>query len=228
MRRAGTPARGPAGTDGGRQSSRNSQCPLLVDTQTDLIAQEVLAARERETQTLAQTGYQGPLPVSNLLAISGGSDSGAFGAGLLVGWTAAGTRPEFKLVTGVSTGALTAPFAFLGADWDAKLTTVFTTIKQPDIFTKRGITAAIFDDALADTTPLWKLVSHYVNQDMMAAIAREYARGRLLLIGTTDLDARRPVIWNIGAIAASGQPGSLDLFRKILLASAAIPAFFPR
>ena len=130
-------------------------------------------------------------------------------------------------MTGVSTGALTAPFAFLGPDWDAKLTAVFTTSKQSDIFTTRGLTAAIFNDALADTAPLWKLVSRYVDGDMLAAIAREYARGRLLLIGTTDLDARRPVIWNIGAIAASGQPGSLDLVRKILLASAAIPAFFP-
>ena len=130
-------------------------------------------------------------------------------------------------MTGVSTGGLTAPFAFLGPDWDAKLTAVFTMSKQSDIFIKRGITAAIFNDALADTAPLWTLVSRYADETMLAAIAREYARGRLLLIGTTDLDARRPVIWNIGAIAASGQPGSLDLFRKILLASASIPAFFP-
>jgi hypothetical protein len=196
---------------------------FFSDTQTEQLAQEVVAARQRE----AQTSHQRPLPVSNLLAISGGSDSGAFGAGLLVGWTAAGTRPEFKLVTGISTGALTAPFAFLGPDWDDKLTAVFTSVRQSDIFTKRGISAAIFNDALADTSPLWTLVSRYVDADMMAAIAREYGRGRLLLIGTTDLDARRPVVWNIGAIAASGQPGSLDLFRKILLASAAIPAFFP-
>jgi hypothetical protein len=200
---------------------------FFPDTQTELLAQEVTAAGQRETRILAQTGHHGPLPVANLLAISGGSDSGAFGAGLLVGWTAAGTRPEFKVVTGVSTGALTAPFAFLGPTWDDKLTAVFTTIRQSDIFTKRSITAAIFNDALADTSPLWTLVSRYVDADMLAAIAREYARGRLLLIGTTDLDARRPVIWNIGAIAASDQPGSLELFRKILLASASIPAFFP-
>ncbi len=200
---------------------------FFPDTQTEQMAQEALAARHREGQALARTGYQGPLPVSNLLAISGGSDSGAFGAGLLVGWTAAGTRPEFNVVTGISTGALTAPFAFLGPAWDARLTAVFTTVNQSDIFTHRGITAAIFNDAIADTSPLWKLVSRYVDQDMMAAIAREYARGRLLLIGTTDLDARRPVFWNIGAIAASGQPGALELIRKILLASAAIPAFFP-
>jgi hypothetical protein len=107
------------------------------------------------------------------------------------------------------------------------LTAVYTGIKSADVFEKRGFTAAIWNDAMSDTAPLWRLISRYVNQEMMAAIADEYAKGRLLLIGTTDLDARRPVIWNIGAIAASGQPQALDLFRKILLASAAIPAFFP-
>ena len=107
------------------------------------------------------------------------------------------------------------------------MTAVYTGIKPADVFEKRNFTAAIWNDAMTDTAPLWRLISRYVNQDMMAAIAGEYAKGRLLLIGTTDLDARRPVIWNIGAIAASGQPQALDLFRKILLASAAIPAFFP-
>jgi hypothetical protein len=197
------------------------------DTQIDLMAQETLAARNREIAALAQEGHHGPLPETDILAVSGGGADGAFGAGLLTGWTEAGTRPEFKLVTGVSTGALTAPFAFLGPAWDPQLTTVYTGIKPSDVFEKRGFTAAIWDDAMSDTAPLWRLISRYVNQEMLAAIAGEYAKGRLLLIGTTDLDARRPVIWNIGAIAASGQPQALDLFRKILLASAAIPAFFP-
>jgi predicted acylesterase/phospholipase RssA len=130
-------------------------------------------------------------------------------------------------VTGVSTGALTAPFAFLGPAWDSKLTAVYTQIKPADVFEQRGFTAAIWNDAMSDTTPLWRLISRFANQEMLAAIAGEYAKGRLLLIGTTDLDARRPVMWNIGAIAASGQPRALDLFRRILLASAAIPAVFP-
>jgi Patatin-like phospholipase len=197
------------------------------DTQIDLMAQETLAARNREAATLAQEDHRGPLPEANLLAVSGGGADGAFGAGLLTGWTEAGTRPEFKLVTGISTGALTAPFAFLGSAWDDKLTAVYTGIKPSDVFESRRATAAIWNDAMSDTAPLWRLISRFANQDMLDAIAREYAKGRLLLIGTTDLDARRPVIWNIGAIAASGQPQALDLFRKILLASAAIPAFFP-
>ncbi len=197
------------------------------DTQADLLAQDAVAALRREEADLAQSGYGGPLRTANLLAISGGGADGAFGAGLLTGWTEAGTRPEFKLVTGVSTGALTAPFAFLGPAWDPQLAAVYTKIKTADVFRERGLTAAIWNDAMYDTTPLWRLISRLANQEMLAAIAREYARGRVLLIGTTDLDAGRPVLWNIGAIAASGQPGALDLFRKILLASAAIPAFFP-
>ncbi|HQT78365.1 MAG TPA: patatin-like phospholipase family protein [Rhodopila sp.] len=200
---------------------------FFPDTQTDLIAREAFAARQREAATLARAGYHGPLPETNILAVSGGGANGAFGAGLLNGWTEAGTRPEFKLVTGVSTGALTAPFAFLGPAWDAALTAVYTGIKPTDVFRTRGFTAAIWNDAMSDTSPLFRLISRYANQDMLAAIARAYASGRLLMIGSTDLDARRPVIWNIGAIAASGQPNALDLFRKILLASAAIPAVFP-
>jgi hypothetical protein len=197
------------------------------DTQIDLLAAETLAARNREIAALAREGHDGPLPETNLLAVSGGGADGAFGAGLLTGWTEAGTRPEFKLVTGVSTGALTAPFAFLGPAWDPQLTAVYTGIKSADVFESRWFTAAIWDDAMSDTAPLWRLISRFANQEMLDAIAREYAKGRLLLIGTTDLDARRPVIWNIGAIAASGQPQALNLVRKILLASAAIPAFFP-
>ncbi len=191
------------------------------------MAQEVLAARNREAAFLAQEGYRGPLPEANLLSVSGGGADGAYGAGLITGWTRSGTRPEFKLVTGISTGALTAPFAFLGSAWDAKLTAVYTEIKPADIFQKRGLTAAIWNDALSDSSPLWRLISRFADQEMLAAIAREYAKGRLLLIGTTDLDAGRPLFWNIGVIAASGQPQALELFRKILLASAAIPAFFP-
>ena len=121
---------------------------------------------------------------------------------------------------------LIAPFAYLGPAYDKQLRDVYTTISADDVFSQRGLIGGIFDDAMADTTPLWKLISRYVDEPMMADIAREYQKGRLLLIGTTDLDAQRPVLWNIGAIAASGNPGSLDLVRKILRASSAIPGFF--
>jgi hypothetical protein len=166
------------------------------------------------------------LPPANYLAISGGGDNGAFGSGLLNGWTAAGTRPQFKGVTGVSTGALIAPLAFLGPDYDPVLREVYTNMTADRIFHFRGISAALFDDALADTTPLSKLIAKYVDQKMLDAIAAEYRKGRLLLIGTTNLDAQRPVIWNIGAIADSGKPGALELVQQILRASSAIPGAF--
>jgi hypothetical protein len=198
------------------------------DTQIDAMVQEALRATERERAALPGAAAPGGrLPPANFLALSGGSDDGAFGAGLLVGWTEAGTRPEFKLVTGVSTGALIAPFAFLGPEYDSKLRAVYTDVNPADIFEERSLLNALFNDAFADTAPLFRLISHYVDDAMLAAIAREYGKGRILLIGTTNLDQERPVLWNIGAIAASGKPGALDLIRKILLASASVPAVFP-
>ena len=167
------------------------------------------------------------MPPAHFLAISGGGENGAFGAGLLVGWTEAGERPEFKLVTGISTGALIAPFAFLGPAYDAQLKEVFTSISKEDIYRNRGLLMGVFSDALADTSPLFGLVAKLADQSMLDAIAAEYAKGRLLLIATTHLDARRPVAWNMGEIAASGDPKALHLFHSILVASAAIPGAFP-
>jgi hypothetical protein len=188
-------------------------------------AQEALA---REQTYLASTGHQGPLPPADFLTISGGGENGAFGAGLLVGWTAAGTRPTFKGVTGISTGALTAPFAFLGPAYDAKLREIYTSITAKDVMESRGlIDAVLFNDAMADNTPLRKTISKYFDQAVLDAIAAEHRKGRILLIGTTNLDAHRPIIWNIGKIAASGRPGSLELAQKIFLASAATPGVFP-
>jgi predicted acylesterase/phospholipase RssA len=159
--------------------------------------------------------------------VSGGSDNGAFGAGVLVGWSESGKRPSFKLVTGVSTGALIAPFAFLGPAYDTQLRAIYTGIAPDDVYETRGLLSAVFSDALTETHPRFRLISHYANEDMLAAIAHEYEKGRLLLIGATNLDVQRPVIWNIGAIAASGRPDALDLFRKILPASASVPGVFP-
>jgi hypothetical protein len=167
------------------------------------------------------------LPELQLLAVSGGGENGAFGAGLLCGWTVKGSRPTFDWVTGVSTGALTAPFAFLGSAYDPQLRTVYTGLSPGDVLTTRFLTAALFDDAMADNAPLYKTISRYLDERMMADIARAYDEGRLLLIGTTDLDAQVPVIWNIGAIAKSGHPRGLEVIRKVLLASAAIPGAFP-
>lgn len=182
--------------------------------------------------TFTESDFRRDFPSSydrphNYLAISGGGANGAYGAGLLVGWTASGTRPEFNMVTGVSTGALTAPFAFLGADYDEKLKTVYTTTTTKDIVTKRNPIAAAFSDSMADTTPLKKLIAKYIDSEMIVDIAREHKKGRRLFIGTVNLDAGRSVIWNIGAIAASDYPDKVELIHEILRASAAIPVAFP-
>lgn len=188
---------------------------------------EGIESIKREEAYLAASGHHGPLPPAVFLAISGGGDNGAFGAGLLNGWTAAGTRPTFKMVTGVSTGALTAPFAFAGPAYDATLKAVYTTISAKDILEPRSLLAALTSDAMADNHPLWKLIGKYVDQALLDVIAAEYAKGRLLLVGTTDLDARRAIIWNLTKIAASRHPRALELFRTLMVASAAIPGAFP-
>ena len=166
-------------------------------------------------------------PVVNFLAISGGGSDGAFGAGLLAGWTARGTRPEFDVVTGVSTGALTAPFAFLGPKYDAALKDVYTQSTTADIAVEHPIRGLLGGESLASNAPLARVIAHYVDDAFLKAVADEYHKGRRLLIGTTNLDAERPVVWDMGRIASSGRPEALELFRSVLLSSAAIPAVFP-
>src|SRR5262245_23523249 len=187
---------------------------------------EVVAAMDRQVRARGLRSLA-DLPQLQLLAVSGGGENGAFGAGLLCGWTAQGTRPTFDLVTGISTGALTAPFAFLGPDYDPQLRAVYTETPPEQILTKRALTAALFDDAMADNAPLFATISRYVDEHMLASIAQAYDAGRLLLIASTNLDAQVPVIWNIGAIAKSGHPKAADTIRRVLLASAAIPGAFP-
>ncbi len=190
------------------------------------IEREFAAAATRQARRLGLRSTA-QLPQYNLLGVSGGGENGAFGAGLLCGWSAQGTRPAFDLVTGVSTGALTAPFAYLGSDWDPQLKGVYTDIGPDDVLRSRGLLAAVFQDALADSEPLLRTISRYLDARMLAALARAYGDGRLLFVGSTNLDAQVPVVWNIGAIAASGHPKALDLVRRLLLASAAIPGAFP-
>ena len=185
---------------------------------------ETALLRQRKARGLAPDAR---LPELQLLAVSGGGQDGAFGAGLLCGWSDQGTRPVFSLVTGVSTGALTAPFAYLGSGTDAQLRSVYTETKPSEVLIKRAITAALFDDAMSDNAPLFQTISRHLNDAMLAALAKTYDEGRLLLIGTTDLDAQQPVIWNVGAIARSGHPRALDVIRRILLASSAVPGAFP-
>ena len=163
----------------------------------------------------------------NYLAISGGGANGAFGAGLLAGWTAAGNRPEFGIVTGVSTGALIAPFAFLGPEYDTQLRKFYTTTSTDDIITKRTILTILRGESINDSEPLHETLTEVFDQQMLAAIAAEHAKGRRLFVGTTNLDAGRPVIWDIGAIAASKHPRAAELVVDVLLASASVPGVFP-
>ena len=206
------------GLSGVRYLANGDMTQFMVDLKAGISSE--LAYR-------AKTGQQGPLPPANYLAISGGGDDGAYGAGLLCGWTKAGNRPEFKLVTGISTGALIAPFAFLGPKYDDKLREVYTNSTHKDIMEDRGLHAVVFDDALADNRPLWELLQKHISAEMLREVAQEYKKGRILLVGTTDLDSRRAVIWNLTKIADSGHPQALDLFRKLMMASAAIPGAFP-
>jgi hypothetical protein len=188
-----------------------------------LMTREFVDSWEREKADL----HTQVLPPAAYLAISGGSDNGAFSAGFLNGWTKTGTRPQFKLVTGVSTGALIAPFAFLGPEYDEGLKAIYTNVSRKDILKDRIFYSVFLQDAMADTTPLAELLRVNVTRKMMEALGAEYAKGRLLFLATTNLDARRPVVWNITKIAASGKPEALDLIRKVMLASAAIPGAFP-
>lgn len=163
----------------------------------------------------------------DILALSGGGSDGAFGAGLLVGWTKRGDRPQFEIVTGVSAGALTAPFAFLGPRYDDQLRDIWTRYGTNQLLTAQILPALFGGPSLADSGPLRQLIAKYINRRVLSEIATEYRKGRLLLILTTNLDAQRPVIWNMGEIAASGHPKALDLFRNVLLASASIPGALP-
>lgn len=160
------------------------------------------------------------------LAISGGGANGAFGAGLLTGWTEFGNRPDFRIVTGISTGALIAPFAFLGKEYDAALKKLYTTTSTKDILKIRSPFAILTADSAAVTTPLRKILDEVIDVKMIEKIVAEHDKGRRLYIGTTNLDAKRPVIWDIGIIAKSGAPNALPLIRDIMVASAAIPGVF--
>jgi hypothetical protein len=177
-------------------------------------------------RNLARTRAAADKPIS-VLALSGGGADGAFGAGVLVGWTESGARPEFQVVTGVSTGALIAPFAFLGPDWDAKLKEAFTGRDASSLLAPRGFGAFLFGPSIYRGRPLERLVARYVDDELVAAVARENARGRRLLVATTDLDRQETVIWNMGEIAARGGPQARRLFREVLVASASVPGVFP-
>jgi hypothetical protein len=161
------------------------------------------------------------------LALSGGGANGAFGAGLLSGWSNTGKRPTFKIVTGVSTGALMAPFVFLGPEHDVTLQMFYTTTSSSGIFRRLPILRQLVSgESLADAAPLGSMIEQVVDRALLEQVAQAHRQGRRLYVGTADIDAQRFMVWNMGLLAASGRPGALELFRKIMLASASIPIAF--
>lgn len=173
-----------------------------------------------------QSNYRDEDKVHRVLALSSGGADGAYGAGVMVGWSEAGNRPKFDVVTGVSTGALMAVLTFLGPEYDPMLKRFYTTVTNKDIFNKRGFGAA-FSDSLYDYTPLKKQIEEVITDELLAKVAAEHAKGRRLYIGTTNLDAGELVIWDMGDIADGGRTNPLQHFQKVMRASAAVPGYFP-
>jgi predicted patatin/cPLA2 family phospholipase len=163
----------------------------------------------------------------DVLALSGGAEDGAYGAGVLNGWSQRGDRPEFAVVTGISTGALIAPFAFLGPKYDKVIKKLFTEHSKENVFYFTPITALLGGPAIGNTSPLRSVLEAEIDDEFVAELAKEADKGRILQIGTTNLDAQRPVVWEITEIAKSGHPDAKKLILDIILASASIPGLFP-
>jgi hypothetical protein len=182
---------------------------------------------EQESATEFPVGPDGVVHYAHL-ALSGGGANGAFGAGFLVGWSQAGKRPLFKIVTGVSTGALMAPFVFAGPDYDAALTKFYTETSSANIFRMLSIVPQLLrGESLADSGPLESMIERQVDAELLRRVAAAHNGGRRLYIATTDLDSQRLWVWNMGLIAASGRPEATRLFQQIMLASASVPVAFP-
>lgn len=161
-----------------------------------------------------------------ILALSGGGAQGAFGAGALVGLGRSGALPQFSVVTGVSAGALIAPYAFLGSAWDRQLTDAYTSGRAEHLLQPRGL-GVIFGSSAYRGSPLEHLVEHYLTDALMRAVAREADSGRLLLVATTNVDTGESVVWDLGSIAMNGGDQAKALFRDVLVASASVPGLFP-
>jgi len=200
---------------------------IPYEVSEEFILSFTLKMMQQQTDSKLLYEDNGNTKPSYILALSGGGEGGAFGAGILNGWTAAGTRPEFTVVTGISTGALIAPFAFLGSDYDWVLDDLFTETSADQLVRRNGIFSIFRLDALYDTAPLGKLIAEYVTTDTLQKISHEHLKGRRLFIGTTNLDTLRTTIWDMGAIATSKHADAPELFRKIMLASASIPSIYP-
>ncbi|MEM7746286.1 MAG: patatin-like phospholipase family protein [Pseudomonadota bacterium] len=197
------------------------------DEPPDGVAEELAVINQQVAERARKTGSLPNRGRVDMLVLSGGGSDGAYGAGMMNGWTARGDRPEFALVTGISTGALIAPFAFVGDDFDDELERFYTNTKTADVIVPALYDVLVGDSlGLADTQGFVDAVDRALTPEFIKRIAEEHNKGRRLWVGTTNIDAQRPVIWNIGAIAATGRPGARVLIRDVLIASASIPGAF--
>jgi predicted acylesterase/phospholipase RssA len=196
-----------------------------VRTETPVGAVELFDATGNPINAQLQVAPGMVKPELNILALSGGGADGAFGAGVLVGWSAAGLRPRFDVITGVSTGALMATLVFVGPELDPVLEEAYTSVNSKDIYKSKGI-KAVFSDSLYDYTPLKNKIDSIITEDLLDRVAAEHRAGRRLYVATTNLDSGDLVVWDMGFIAASGHPRRLEIYQQVLRASAAVPGLF--
>jgi predicted acylesterase/phospholipase RssA len=196
-----------------------------VRTETPVGAVELFDATGNPINAQLQLAPDMVKPELNILALSGGGADGAFGAGVLVGWSAAGLRPRFDVITGVSTGALMATLVFVGPELDPVLEEAYTSVNSKDIYKSKGI-KAVFSDSLYDYTPLKNKIDSIITEDLLDRVAAEHRAGRRLYVATTNLDSGDLVVWDMGFIAASGHPRRLEIYQQVLRASAAVPGLF--
>ena len=201
--------------------------PLVLPPSARLVEVEAAGEFSRRDRGDRVLPVGAKLAPRNVLVLSGGGANGAYTAGVLNGWTASGTRPQFDVVTGISTGALIAPFAFLGSDYDNTLRQSYTSAKESDIFKRRWLPELLWADSLADSAPLKRKIASEITPDVLAKVAEAHRAGRRLYVGTTDIDTKRLVVWDMGAIACRDDSNKLGLFRDVLLASASVPGLLP-
>ena len=200
----------------------------MPDIRTDIDNPDPVVMQKSLIDSFKQEGFVNPLgtKIYPVLAVSGGGANGAYGAGLLKGWSKEGSRPSFKIITGVSSGSIIALYTFLGKDYDDELGNFFTTNSTKDVMRKKNFFSILFGDSLMSSAPMAKKISSIVDGKLMAKVAEEHKRGRRLFVGTVNLDAQEFVVWDMGALACKGGSDSLKMFRKILLASCSLPMTF--
>jgi hypothetical protein len=234
------------GCQGARQARRDCQSPTdlgmntrdmvdkvqqdeydaLMDIQDFAVRADRMRKAAFETAMKERNPNAPPYREKNILSLSGGGSFGAFSAGIVCGWTAKGDRPNFDVVTGISTGALIAPFAFLGPAYDDQLKKFYTTLTDKDLYKMKPV-RGLFRESLADNSPLAEQVDRVLSQQVITEIALEHQKGRRLYIGTTAAESKQFVVWDIGAIASRGRCEDRELIKQILLGSSAIPGVFP-